>query len=100
MNIQALLLISAALTALLTQAVKVWLTEHGKDYSANSLAGCISVAVAICIGIVAAVQGQVTVDAAYICDGAVLAVLSWVSAMVGYDKVVQMLTQLTDRTGG
>lgn len=89
-----ILLIISALTGLVTEALKKCFEESKKKYSSNLIAG------------IAAVSLSVGVGAAYIIlTGAILnekmavylialIFLSWLSAMVGYDKVVQVISQL------
>ena len=70
-------------TGLFTEAIKKWLDERGKTYFSNALAGYVAVAL------------SVVVSAGYvILTEAALMVLSWLSSMIGYDKVIQTIQQI------
>lgn len=95
-----MLLIVSTFTGVATEAVKKQLDELKKKYYSNLLAGIIAIVLSI------------AVDAAYIIlTGSILnekmavylialILLSWLSAMVGYDKVMQAISQITAKTGG
>ena len=86
--------IGAACAALLTQAIKKAYENAGKKYSANAIAA-----------INAAENGVGGTAAAYslldipfgtknvICI-VLMAVVIWIGAMIGYDKVIQLLQQI------
>lgn len=91
------LLITSILTGLATEAVKKILTEHNVTYRANTLAGLIALALSIAIG-----TGYVVLnDTVFTSQIAVCLVaqvfMSWLCAMVGYDKVVQAISQFKTR---
>ncbi len=81
---------------LLTEAIKKWYENAGKEYSANAIAlvnaivvGGFGMAIAyILTGIPWTVNN-------IICLGLMIVAI-WVGAMIGYDKVIQMLKQLAD----
>ncbi len=88
----ALLLVSV-LTSLTVQAVKSWLTEQGKAYHANALAGYISVILSVVVGAAYTIITGAALNARMIVILIALIFLSWLCAMLGYDKVVQSLAQ-------
>lgn len=86
------LLIVSTLTGLFTEAIKKWLDERGTKYYSNALAGYVAIGLSIAVGIayiilVGAVLAQTAV---YLIA---LILLSWLCAMVGYDKVMQAIAQ-------
>lgn len=87
------LLATSIATSLITEGIKIVLTEHNKTYHANTLAGIVAAVVACAIGtgyIVLTGIGFTT--QAIVCIIA-LVVMGWVCAMVGYDKVIQAIGQ-------
>lgn len=89
-----LLLAVSILTGLTVEAIKEVLKELERPYKANILAGLVAVALSVLV-----MAGYVTlVDAVINSKMAVyliaLVLLSWLSAMVGYDKVIQAITQI------
>lgn len=86
----------AAVSALLTEAVKRAYMNAGKDYSANVIAL-----------INAVVVGGLGTACAYMLLGIpwtvnniiclmLMIVVVWIGSMIGYDKIVQLLRQLED----
>lgn len=92
------LLISSTLTGLVTEAIKKILTEYNVSYRSNTLAGIVSLVLSVAIGIAYIVMFSVAVTAQVIIAIVGLAFMSWLGAMVGYDKVVQAIGQF--KTGG
>lgn len=87
------LLITSAVTGLATEAVKKLLMEHDIKYHANTLAGIVSLIVssAIGLGYVFITNLEFTIQI-IICLVAQI-FMSWLCAMVGYDKVIQTISQ-------
>lgn len=81
-------------TALVTEAIKKIMDEVGKSYKSNILAGVVSVALSVLAGAgyMVMVEDQINAKMAVILIALVL--LSWLCAMVGYDKVMQAITQI------
>lgn len=77
-----LLMIVSILTGLFTEGIKKLLEESKKTYKANFLAGGVAVVLSVLVG-----SGYIILIDAQI-------LLSWLSAMVGYDKVIQSLGQI------
>ncbi len=88
-----LLLIVSTLTGLFTEGIKVYLREHNKTYYANALAGYVAVALSLAVGFAYVIFTQATLNAQMAVYLIALLLLSWLSAMVGYDKVVQAIAQ-------
>lgn len=89
-----MLLICSTFTGLVTEAVKKLMDEHGWKYGNNTLAGVIAVVVSIMVAIAFVFIAKVVVDAQMIVCMVALVILSWLCAMVGYDKVIQAITQI------
>jgi curli biogenesis system outer membrane secretion channel CsgG len=87
------LLITSTLTALATEAVKSILAEHNVEYRANTLAGIVATIISLAVGI-----GYVVVTNAGFTSHIIVCLIaqvfmSWLCSMVGYDKVVQAISQ-------
>ena len=88
------LLIVSTLTGLVTEAIKTWLEEHKKNYYANTLAGYVAVVLSVAVGAGYIIMaGAAAVNAKMAVCLIALMFLSWLSAMVGYDKVMQAISQ-------
>lgn len=93
----SMLFIGCSLAAsLLTEAIKKWYENAKKDYSANAIA----LVNAIVVGGFGMAIAYTLLDIPWtvnniICLGLMIVAI-WVGAMVGYDKVVQMLKQLAE----
>lgn len=87
------LLIVSTLTGLFTEAIKKWLDERGKKYYSNALAGYVAVALSIAVGIAYVILVGTALNAQMAVYLIALILLSWLSAMVGYDKVMQAIAQ-------
>ena len=89
-----LLLICSTFTALGTEAVKKVLDEHKVKYYSNTLAGVVAVLTSILVAIEYIIMvGAILNSQVLVCIVA-LVILSWLSAMVGYDKVIQAVAQI------
>lgn len=88
-----MLLIVSVLTGLVTEAIKKILTEYKKTYYANTLAGVVAVVLSVAVwgGYAVMMDAQINGKMAVMLIALVL--LSWLSAMVGYDKVIQAISQ-------
>lgn len=88
------LLVISTLTGLVTEAVKKLCDERGKRTKPNTAAGVIALILSVCVGAAyIAYTGQAFTVQTIICIIA-LVFLSWLCAMLGYDKVIQTLTQI------
>ena len=87
------LVVSSTLTGLVTEAVKKVLDENTKTYRTNTLAGIVDIVLSILIGtgyIILTNTGFTAQIAVYL---VAQIFLSWLCSMVGYDKVVQAISQ-------
>lgn len=87
------LLIVSTLTGLVTEGLKVLFTEWGKNYKANTLAGCVAIVLAVMVGIAYSILTGLALNLHMAVYLIALVLLSWLSAMVGYDKVIQAISQ-------
>lgn len=87
------LLAVSILTGLVTEGIKNTLTEWGKTYQANTLAGCVATVLGILTGVGYCVVMDVTLNGKLIVMLVALVLLGWLCAMVGYDKVIQAIQQ-------
>lgn len=81
-------------TALVTEAIKKIMDEAGKVYKSNILAGVVSVALSVLAGAGYMVMTEAQINAKMAVILIALVLLSWLCAMVGYDKVMQAITQI------
>lgn len=89
--------ITSAFTGLATEAIKKILTEHGKKYYANTLAGIASMVLSAAIGICYVVISNANFTSTTIVYIIALVFISWLGSMVGYDKVVQTISQFKNK---
>lgn len=88
------LLVTSTLTGLATEAVKKILTEYNKQYQANTLAGIVALVLSLGIGIGYIAVTNAAITAQVVIMLIALVFMSWLCAMVGYDKVIQTITQI------
>lgn len=94
------LMATSTVTGLVTEAVKKLLTEHKVTYYSNTLTAIVAVFVSAAIGSGYMVMNTIPFTVKTIVALIALTGLSWVCAMVGYDKTVQTIIQLkTNRKG-
>ena len=86
-------LITSTLTGLATEAIKKLFAEHSKNYYANTLAGIVSVILSVAIGIGYMMLSSISFNSQAIEYLDKKKINSWHCAMVGYDKVVQAISQ-------
>lgn len=86
-------LITSTLTSLVTEAIKKILSEYNKTFPSNTLVGLVALILSAAIGtgyiIVTGTAFTATI-AVYL---VILVFISWLCAMVGYDKVIQAIAQ-------
>ncbi len=87
------LLIASTLSGLATEAVKKLLDEHEKNYYSNTLAGIVSAVVSVLLGGGYVIYTATPVTAQAVIAIVALVLMSWLCAMVGYDKVMQAIEQ-------
>ena len=81
-------------TALVTEAIKKIMDEAGKVYKSNILAGVVSVVLSVLSGTGYIIMTEAQINAKMEVILIALVLLSWLCAMVGYDKVMQAITQI------
>ena len=87
------LLITSTLTGLVTEAIKKILAEHNVTYRANTLAGIVAFLLSIAIGAGYVVGTGAEFNSQIIVCLIAQVFMSWLCAMVGYDKVIQAIAQ-------
>ena len=87
------LLLISTLTGLTTQAVKSIYTESGKNYRANTISGIVALFLSAAIGVGYILVTNTDFTAQTTVCLVALSFMSWLCAMVGYDKVVQSISQ-------
>ena len=93
------LLLISILTGLVTEAIKKYFQERNKKYYANALAGYVAVGLSTVVGIGYMILTETSFNAKMAVDLVALMFLSWLSAMVGYDKVIQAISQIKIKKG-
>lgn len=93
------LMITSTLSGLVTEAIKKILTEQNKSYHANTLAGIVAAILSIAISIGYILVTNIGFTTQTIIYTIALVFMSWLCAMVGYDKVAQTLAQIKNKKG-
>lgn len=88
------LLIVSAFTGLFTEGIKKLLQEKNKTYYANTLAGYVAIALSVLVGVAYIILTEAAFNARMAVYLIALVLLSWLCAMVGYDKVIQTIAQI------
>lgn len=90
-----LIAICSAVSSLLTEGIKAWFKNANKDYSANLIA-LINAVVVGCGGtaIVYVLMGIAFTLSNILCL-ILMGAAVWLGSMIGYDKVIQLITQVT-----
>jgi hypothetical protein len=85
-----LLLLCSLFTGLIVEAIKkMWVVDKP-----NVLAAIVSVVVGTAVPVSYIIVMEITINAPVILFIVSMVVLSWLSAMLGYDKVIQTINQL------
>jgi|SRR5574344_1510097 small-conductance mechanosensitive channel len=87
------LLVVSTLTGLVTEAVKKMIAGRNSEYKANTLAGIVSLVLSAAIGLGYVLLSNIGFTTQVIVYLVALVFMSWLCAMVGYDKVVQTISQ-------
>lgn len=86
--------ILCAVSGLLTEGIKTWHKNAGKNYSANLIA----LINAVIVGVIGTAFAYILLGIAFTVPNIVCLVLMcgvvWLGSMVGYDKVMQLITQI------
>lgn len=89
-----LLIAGCSISIVLTEAVKKFLENSKKDSSANVIA-FINAFIVGCLGMIGSyIVLEISFTAANIVAIIAMVILIWIGAMVGYDKAIQLVTQL------
>lgn len=89
------LLVVSTLTGLVTEAIKAMLAEkHIVMKKPNTVAGIVAIVLAALLGVGWALYTGAVRSVQLVLLLVALAFLSWLCAMLGYDKVMQTLAQL------
>lgn len=88
-----LLMIVSVLTGLVTEGIKKLLDEAKKPYRSNLLAGVVAVILSIAVDTGYMILTETLMNEKMAVILIALVLLSWLCAMVGYDKVIQAISQ-------
>lgn len=83
----------SSLSALVAEAIKKILDEYNKTYRTNTLVGICAFVVSIIVAALYLMFTGTAITMSVIASIIAVTLLSWLCAMVGYDKVVQALAQ-------
>ena len=81
-------MVTSTLTGLVTEALKKIFTEHNINYRANTIAGIVAFILAAALGSGYVVMTGMEFTAKIVVCIVALVFMSWLCAMVGYDKVI------------
>lgn len=87
------LLVVSTLTGLVTEAIKKLLAEHNKSYYSNTLACIVALVLSVGVGVGYVLFTNIAFTTQIIIYLIALAFMSWLCALVGYDKVIQTVSQ-------
>ena len=90
------MLVSATLSSLATEAVKKLLDEHNKKYASNTLVGIMSALVSTGVGGAYIMLNNIGFTNEVVVYWVGLVFMTWLCSMVGYDKVIQTITQFEE----
>ena len=82
------LMVVSTLTGLTTEAVKKIMAEHNFKYHANTVAAIVSVVLSVVASVCYLAMNSLSFTAPIAVCIVALTFMSWLCAMVGYDKVV------------
>lgn len=88
-----LLMIVSVLTGLVTEGIKKLLDEAKKPYRSNLLAGIVAVVLSVAVDTGYMILTETLMNEKMAVILIALVLLSWLCAMVGYDKVIQAISQ-------
>lgn len=92
------LLVTSTFTSLVTEAIKKIAKEKGKTVHTNTVTGIVTLILSTVIGIMYVLYTNTAFTAQIVVMLIALVFLSWLCAMVGYDKVIQAVTQITHKS--
>lgn len=88
-----LLLAVSIFTSLVVEGIKKFVGEK-YNASSNLVAGIVAIVLGVVVGVFYCILAEVAFNTQIILVLIALVFLSWLCAMVGYDKVVQAITQI------
>ncbi|MCC8014164.1 MAG: hypothetical protein LIO87_03130 [Eubacterium sp.] len=91
-----LVTVLSAVTSLFTEVVKKFCEGLDVEYSANVIAGVC----AVCVGLIGTTTSYIFLGIEFSTGNVVcvflMAVVIWIGAMTGYDKVKQLINQISE----
>ena len=87
--------ICCAVSGLLTEGIKIWFSNSGKKYSSNLIALINAFIVGCCGTAIAYVLLGIAFSLSNILCLVLMVGVVWLGSMVGYDKVMQLITQIS-----
>lgn len=90
-NSMPTLALISVLTGLITEGIKQMLNEVGGEYKSNVLACIVSVVVTLGYMASLVILESAVINAEFLFRGLVLMLLSWLTSMLGYDKIKQTI---------
>lgn len=94
-----LVTIFSIISSFLTEGVKKWFSNANKNYSANLIALINAFVIGICGTPIAYVIMDVPFTAVNIVFILIMAAITWLGSMLGYDKVKQLIAQVIGLKG-
>lgn len=96
MHIFLLMLLACSIfTSLIVEGLKNMLTNRGRTLvSSNIIVAIVAVVLALAVSVCYALYFGVAFTVRYVICMVALCLLSWLCSMVGYDKVMQAISQL------
>lgn len=88
------LILVSAFTGLTTEAVKLILSARKINYNANILSGIVAAVLSVGASVAYVILAEIAFTIQTLVCIVILVFLSWLCAMVGYDKVIQVISQL------
>ena len=84
------LMVVSTLTGLVTEAIKKIVAERNGTYRPNTIAGIVAAVLSAVVGIGYVLFAGLTFSTQIIVCIVALIFMSWLCAMVGYDKVIEL----------
>ena len=91
-----LLMVVSVFTSLVVEGIKKFVGEK-YNASSNLVAGIVAVILGVAVGVFYCVLANIAFSTNIIIILIALVFLSWLCAMVGYDKVIQAITQVNTK---
>ena len=91
-----MLLACSILTSLTVEGIKKMVSDFKAKYSANIVTAIVAVVLAVAMSVGYYLYKGLTFDTVFALMLVSLVFLSWLCAMVGYDKVMQGISQLVE----